>query len=145
MIENKNQQGGVEKSKTSEFAEIKKALVAFQDAVLSIQNPDQLTADEFERLGGVGDKLIENGWPLERVLDLYYGMRPDATKPELSTKAAAGLMIARDEEYKFNYWEREDDEDASEDKDFFQMPFGRRGFVDIDKLLPESGKRKPLP
>lgn len=145
MTEIINQQIGIEQSKAAEFAEIKKALVAFHDAVLSIKNPDQLTADEFDRLGDVGDKLIEQGWPLDRVLDLYYGMRPDATKPELPTRAIAGIIVAKDEEYKFNYWEREADEDASEGEDFFQMPFGQRGFVDIDKLLPKSGKREPLP
>lgn len=142
-----NQRTEIEASKAVELSRIKEALAIYQETVLSIRNPDNLTDIELERFVEAGDRLIiEHDWPLARILDLYYGMRPDATKPELSTEDVAGIMVATDEDNKFNYWQREAYEDYEPTGiDSYTMPFGQRGVVDIDKLLPDSHKREPLP
>lgn len=147
MAELLNQGVSIERSKTAELSKIKGAIADFQETVLSIGNPDNLTLIEQEKLAIAGDELItKHGWPLARVFDLYYGMRPDATKLELPTESVAGMMVAADENNKFHYWDREANEDCEPTGlDPFSMLFGQRGFVDMDKLLPHSRKRSPLP
>jgi hypothetical protein len=138
----------IERSKAAELAKIKEALIVFQETALTIQDPDNLTSVEQERLAVAGDRLIiDHEWPLARVLDLYYGMRPDATKPiDCSTDAIAGIMVAADEGNKFNYWQKEDAEYGGEaPTDPYVMLFGQRRYVDAGKLLPDSYKRSPLP